>query len=353
MRRPTSRRCAALGFALLATTACVPDPPTEPSPFACAAAPLSLGAGDAIPAMSADGNLVVIQHYLDDDPLYSFGYEVVDRSGGTRRSLGVALRNTDGASFWANPDGTALLIQRYAPLPPGVPEWSRYDATTGAITPLPLGPAVSNWIVQVSADLSAAVVANDTSPTTYRRVSLADGTSTPLAFTTPAGTSLATFSPTLDRGVVVTSGATRRITVIDTATNATVNALDVVPPSGAYSPITFLDDWHLLVGRARPAGAALDPIPSDDAFVVDLTSGATVRVDPGVPWAHTRWATTDGSRSLYVAPHGGVLGNPNDTWIRGGVSSPVFLATGQDVVADASMTLAVSASDRRVTLTCF
>lgn len=352
MRRRTRTVYASLSLALLPAISCVPDEPT-PSPYACGADPVVLGDGDGPRLISDDGNLVVIQHYDSDEPGVAFEFDVVDRRAGTNRRLGVSLDGSDGMNFWTNPTGTALVVQRYPPVPPGEPEYSRYDVATGVTTPIAWNVTGPIQIVEVSSDLETAIVGDYESGEFFHR-SLDDGTMTPLPFTVPSDQWYSDFSPSLGRVVLATSGVNRTFTVVDVATNAVVNTVNAVVPSNSGTPVRFIDESTLLIDGARPAGSVADAIPTDDAFVVDVTTGATVRVDPGMPWATTRWSTPDGTRTRFVAPPSGIPGvGTYGTYIRGLDPTPRFVSDRTDVETDAAITVLAASVDRKITLTCF
>lgn len=344
---------AALGAVVLAASVgCVPDEPT-PSPFACAADPVVLGNGDAPAHVSADGNLVVIQHWQSDQPGIMFEYDLVDRRAGTNRPFAVSGDFGDGLQFWSDPFGTALVIHRLPPVLGDAPRLSRYDVATGTETALPWNGDGSVDLVAVSSDLKTALM-SDYLTNRYFHLSLETGEETPLPLTIDPALSLWDVSPSADRVVVATTGLQRSISVIDVVTNSVVASVVVDAETNGATETRFLDDATLLVDGARPAGTTSGPIATDDAFVFDLATATATRVDAGLPWSTTRWASVDGTRSRFVGPPSGTPGvGPFGTYIRGVDPAPRLMSTYMEVETDAALTLAVVGETGTVTLTCF
>jgi len=177
----------------------------------------------------------------------------------------------------------------------------------------------------ISRDLSRVRIARSVWPAPpgpERLVDLATGVSTTLAVADDG--TLTDRSPDLHLAVrlrTVHASTNLVVEVVDLRTAAVVATVGPLRTESTFyiDSVHFLDATHLLVDAAVPATSTPDGIADDGAFVADLATGATTRVDPGLAGATTLAATIDGSRSLHrVAGVGTVL--------RVGTAPPVVVA---------------------------
>ena len=143
-----------------------------------------------------------------------------------------------------------------------------------------------------------------------------------------------------------TRGFVRSVRVVSTATGGVVRDLGQVRAESEWSvSASFVDDSTVLIDDAVPNGSPADGIATDGAFVVDLSSGAVTRVDPGVAGTSTRSATADGSRSVYSI----IL--EQSTWLRvAGTNQQV--ATSFEAVATPDHSVVVTVVDGVARLRC-
>lgn len=256
--------------------------------------------------------------------------------------------------------GTRILQQRHPVLDEGASAWAMLDVATGATTPLALGDE-GWWVVAVAADLSAVIQMQydpvTYRPVAYRRLDLAGGDTTPLGLAAGDAESVLAFSPSLRTAVVrgplgnsFTLWAVDSFTLwaVDVATGATVLEPRWVTREQPYAAILpeFLDERTVLLDDVRPAEEGQGPVVTDDAFLLDVLTGATVRVDPGAPVQGVVAATPDGARTISVSY------TPIALWLSRPGEPLEQLPGSFDVVATPDLSVIVSTVDGEAFVTC-
>lgn len=294
-------------------TACPPDEP--PSPYACAADPVSLGTAYQAVAVSDDGDVVVLLEIVEGDPL-PFRYVVVDRTAGTRKLLATAAQGSDGVDVFLHPSGGRALLHRFEPVAPGDHPWSIVDLTTGSVDPLDL-PGSPAEVFAVARDLDAVLVDDDIADLEFgplRRIDLTTGASTPQEMTLGPSEGIVAFDASLTMAATASPAHTTPLSrrIVDVATGAVVHDLSIDPdPVGFGVEVRFTGDDTVLVSNGAPAGSPPDGVVNDSAFVLSLASDEVRRVDPGVADTWTTWASADGGRSVFVDWRNG-----GELWLR-------------------------------------
>ena len=346
MRRVSMLAMAAVLSIGAVAAGCTVPPTPGGGPYACDAGSVDLGPADRIVGLSHDGQVVLLQQY-DDSAVPSF--DVVDRRAGTRRQFLTTSPEGDGAQLHLDPAGDRVLGHRYPELAPDESAWFLHDFRTGVTQELSPGISADDQVHAVAADLQGAIVQNWTSPDQpFRLVDPATGVGPVLGLTESSAWRLADFSPDLSLALQYSStrGFVRSVRVVSTATGGVVRDLGQVRAESEWSvSASFVDDSTVLIDDAVPNGSPADGIATDGAFVVDLSSGAVTRVDPGVAGTSTRSATADGSRSVYSI----IL--EQSTWLRvAGTNQQV--ATSFEAVATPDHSVVVTVVDGVARLRC-
>lgn len=333
-------------FVCAVAAACGPPPGDGGSgPTGCAAT-LDLGRGDRIVEVSDDGLTVLVAIYPED--VGGVTYDVIDRAKGTRRTVLVTSPTGDGARLAMDGAGHRIYGYRYPQLADGETPWFLHDLRLGTTTDLPQGIARFDQVVGFSSDLTRAVVDSPNPGRLWSLVDVETGAVADLPLVEQPGWTYGEMSPDLSLVLQYSSarGVVRSVRVLSTSTGAVVRDLGPVRSETEWTVYaSFVDDSTVLITDAVPDGSPADGIADDGAFLVDVGTGATVRLDPGVAGTRTEAATPDGRRSTYAVI------SAQESWIRiDGVNRR--LATSFDLHGDADLSALVSIDDGRVWLHC-
>ncbi|MDQ2678896.1 MAG: hypothetical protein M3Y51_09150 [Actinomycetota bacterium] len=345
----------AAGLSAVLVSACTVPPGGEPvsggGAFDCSSGPVDLGVADQVAAISSDGATIVLVDYPEGDgPDQVVHYDLADRNRGVRHRWLSIPEADDGVAVRVDDAGHRVLVQRYTPDPMTGARWSLHDLRTGAVDVLAPGISVDDELVAVSSDLNRAVVRDYAAPgRPLRLVDVATGAGPALGLVQDPAWTLLDISPDLSMALQVESsgGAVRSARVVSTSTGSVLHDLGRIRGENAYTPIgEFVGDDAVLFASAVPAAAPDDGIADDGAFVVQLSSGALARLDPGVAGAMTWSSSPDGTRSLFS-----VIRGDGRMWARtDGVNRS--LADTYMVTASRDHSVAVVADGTRATLHC-
>lgn len=346
------RRFVVVAVALgVVAAGCVSPPPSGGSnPFACSVEPVDLGPANRVEAVSADGEVIVVNRFANEG---GSSYDVIDRRAGSRYTMKTTGPLGDGAQIFMNDAGTLIYGYQYATLQPGELPWFRHDIATRTTTSIEPAGASSGLPNSFSSDLRSFVVQSvtppDAAPVKWDLVQFLTGATTPLGVSTDPAWRTAGFSPDLSLVVQYSapSSNSKSVRVLDTATGAV--ALDVgrvVNENSSYVSTRFVDDTTLLVNDAVPYGAPPDGISTDGAFLIDIPTGNVTRIDPGVEKASTSQATPDGKRSVFA------IINRIETWVRLDGQNQLLIETFSGT-ANNDITVVVTADNGRAALHCF
>ena len=327
--------------------ACGPPPGDGGSgTLGCGVTPVDLGRGDRIVEVSDDGLTVLVAIYPED--IGGVTYDVIDRAKGTRRSVLTTSPTGDGARLSMDGAGHRIYGYRYPQLADGETPWFLHDLRLGTTTDLPQGIAGFDQVVEFSSELTRALVESPSPGRLWSLVDVETGAVEDLPLVEQPGWTYGAMSPDLSLVLQYSSarGVVRSVRVLSTSTGAVVRELGPVRSETEWTVYaSFVDDSTVLITDAVPDGSAADGIADDGAFLVDVDTGATVRLDPGVAGARTERATPDGRRSTYSVIRA------QESWIRiDGVNRR--LATSFDLSGDADLSALVSIDDGRVWLHC-
>ncbi len=346
------RRVAIVLMAVgVATAGCVAPPPAnEPNPFACGPEPVDLGFAGRVEAVSADGNTIVVRTSADGGGL---GYDVIDRRAGERYTMKTTSPLGDGAAIFMNEAGTLIYGYQYPSLESGEMPWFAHDVATRATNsfdpPIDAGSIPSTFSSDLRHFVAQRTAPTGSPPVTWELVDFLSGATTPLGVSTDPAWRTAGFSP--DLSLVVQYSAptsfSKYVRVLDTATGSVAFDLGRVSNENRfYVAVRFVDNQTVLVNDAVPFGATPDGINDDGAFLVDVPSGTTTRIDPGVANASTTQATADGRRTVFA------IVNAIQTWVRIDGRNELLVDTFSGT-ASQDISIVVTADDGRATLHCF
>jgi hypothetical protein len=281
-------------------------PPAEPGPtrLLCADGPADLGAGGIMEAISPDGSAVVLGR-IDPAVPGTFRYDLIDTRDGSTWAMFNAASASDGAEVAFDDTGQRAVSVDYPASSTSVRPFRVHDRRTRTTSPTPA--SVIGWesVVAISDDLAVAVViGGDWADPDHVRVDLGTGVRTPLPSHSSPEWWNADYSP--DATLVVQSsgwGTERHVRVRSVLTGEVVRDFGVLSfDTAASTQLAFVDGDTVLIDGARGPGAAPGPVAGDDALLAQVSSGATTRIDPGVPGAAVEAADTTGSRLVYRTP---------------------------------------------------
>lgn len=340
-------RSSAAALAMLATLVgpgCVP----EPVPDKCSGRPASLGLVDELIDISDDGDRVLIMQYPALPGPRE--YYVVDRREGTRRLL-TTYGAGDGLRLWMDARGERVLQFRYPERDRPTNSWSIVDVATGVVTPLLIDGGA--WNVQdVASDLSALMLVRyDTSfrQADIRTVSLVDGTTTVSGIVLGENEWLRSVSPSLRTAFVRTHGSNPySVRAVDVASGATLFGPFSVAGEGMFSDTfaPFVDETTVLMDNARPASEAPGAVTADDAFLLNIATGATRRLDPGGLKVGVVAASASGARRLALS------WSPEGLWLYMPDADPRRVRGTSVFVATPDLDVVVTMEGREAFVTC-
>jgi hypothetical protein len=329
--------------AALVATGCI-TPPSSTNPYACADEPVDLGPGSLV-AMSDDGQVLVVRTApLEGDGLR---YEVVDRRRGQRHDVVTTSPSGDGAALFMDAAGTRIYGLRYPVLAEGESAWFLHDVASRVT--LDIAPIVPDgWAPFAFSDDLATAVLDPATGATWELLDVGTGARTPTALLDDPAWRTGSFSGDLSLAAQYSSVAStsKTIRIVDVATGAVVRELRVSNESSSYVRLQFVAPGTVLVTDAVPFGSPPDAVADDGAFLLDVSTGAITRLDPGVPRSSTYAASPDGRRTMYWAL------SPLRTEIRiDGVAQQ--LADINSGVANADLSVVVSGGGGSLLLRCF
>lgn len=302
-------RLLAAATATVVLVGCVPPPPgsgsgagTVPLPLRCAEGPVNLGESGILERIAPDGSAVVIGRRPDASAT-SFRYDLIDTRSGLTRTL-IEQVGGDGAAVHFDARARVAVSVDHPQAPDGERTVRRHDLRSWSTSPTPA--RLSGWetIVAVSSDLRAAIVLDDWSEATYDRVDLATGVRTRMPSLTSDGWWNADYSP--DATMVLQSsgsGTSRRVRVLSTSTaEVVVDFGQLVYESGAFAQLAFVDDDTVLMDGARRPEQTVGAVAGDEALLGTVSTGDTVRIDPGVSGATVEASNATGTRLVYRTP---------------------------------------------------
>jgi hypothetical protein len=295
--------------------------------------------------MSDDGQVLVVR----TEPEVGGGlrYDVIDRRRGQRHHLVTTSPTGDGAALFMDAAGTRIYGQRYPNLAEGESVWFLHDVASRVTLDIaPIVPELSATFA-FSDDLATAVL-DPATGAAWELLDVETGARTPLGLIDDPAWRTGSFNGDLSLVAQYSStpSTSKTIRVVDVATGAVVREQRVSNLGSYYVGLRFVAPGTVLVTDAVPFGSPPDAVADDGAFLLDVSTGAITRLDPGVPRSSTYAASPDGRRTMYWAL------SPLRTEIRiDGVAQQ--LADINSGVANADLSVVVSGGGGSLLLRCF
>ena len=327
----------------LVATGCI-TPPATTNPYACAEQPVDLGPGQLV-TMSDDGQVLVVRAAPPEGD--GIRYEVIDRRRGQRHHLVTTSPTGDGAALFMDAAGTRIYGLRYPALAEGESTWFLHDVASRVT--LDIAPILPEFSAPFafSDDLARAVLGPATGAP-WELLQVDTGARTPLGLIDDPAWRTGSFDGDLSLAAQYSSGSStsKTIRVVDVATGAVVREQRVSNENSSYVGLRFVAPGTVLVTDAVPFGSPPDAVADDGAFLLDVSTGAVTRLDPGVPRSSTYAASPDGRRSMYWAL------SPLRTELRiDGTAQQ--LADTTSATANADLSVVVSDGGGSLLLRCF